>query len=324
VYYKNALTFSQGTLLDLSPRLRWKLDRFREQMSGLFGSGAKEPRRPQLCPACGTLVGSTATKCHQCGASLTFGMAAATRSLSRLMPTESPVTYGILTLSCLLYGASLIATIRISGLQVPAGAGFSALMGFGAINDGVLQRLGASLPWPYDFVFPWRLIMPTFLHASLIHLGFNMFVLMDVGPLVEETYGSARYLFIYVATGVGAFLLSGFFGNFSVGGSGALLGLVGLMLAVVWGERNAQMQMLRTNLIRWLIYIALLGFVFRGTDNAAHVGGFIGGFVLGKIMTARTPASPQERTRADMLGWTTGVLVIISLIVVAFVVLRSA
>jgi membrane associated rhomboid family serine protease len=324
VYYRNALTFSQGTLLDLSPRLRWKLDRFREQINGLFGGGAKEQRRPQLCPACGTLVGSTATKCHQCGASLTFGMAAATRSLSRLMPMESPVTYGILTLSCLLYGASLIATIRTSGFEVPAGGGFSALMGFGAINGSVLQKLGASLPWPYDFMYPWRFIMPTFLHASLVHLGFNMFVLMDIGPQVEETYGSARYFFIYVVTGIGAYLLSGFFGNFSVGGSGALLGLIGVMLAVVWGERSAQMQMLRSNLIRWLIYIAVLGFFFRGTDNAAHLGGFIGGFVLGKIMTARTPASPQEKTRADLLGWTAAILVVASLVVVAFVVLRAA
>src|SRR5271154_3683156 len=152
VYYKNALTFSQGTLLDLSPRLRWKLDRFREQMRGFFGGGRKEERRPQLCPACGTLVGSAATKCHQCGASLTFGMAAATRSLSRLMPTESPVTYGILTLSCLLYGVSLLATIRTSGFQAPAGGGFSALMSFGAISGKVLQELGESLPLQYNLV----------------------------------------------------------------------------------------------------------------------------------------------------------------------------
>ena len=103
--------------MDISPRLRWKLDRFKEQMSGFFGGGAKENPRPKLCPACGTLVGATATKCHQCGASLTFGMAAASRSLSRLMPTTSPATYGILTLSCLLYGVSLLATIRTADFR---------------------------------------------------------------------------------------------------------------------------------------------------------------------------------------------------------------
>jgi rhomboid protease GluP len=181
----NALTLSQGTLLDISPRLRWKLDRFKEQMSGFFGGGAKENPRPKLCPACGTLVGATATKCHQCGASLTFGMAAASRSLSRLLPTTSPATYGILTLSCLLYGVSLLATIRTSGFQPPAGGGFSALMNLGAISGEVLAKFGASLPWPYDLKYPWRLIMATFLHGSLMHIAFNMWVLMDIGPQIE-------------------------------------------------------------------------------------------------------------------------------------------
>jgi len=202
VYYRNALTFSQGTLLDLSPRLRWKLDRFREQMSGLFGGGAKEPRRPQLCPACGTLVGSTATKCHQCGASLTFGMAAATRSLSRLMPTESPVTYGILTLSCLLYAATLVATIRTSGLQAPGGSGLGALMSLGGIDINVLVRFGASVPWPFDLIQPWRLIMATFLHGSLLHIAFNMWCLWDLGALCESLYGRWTFGAIYLITGV--------------------------------------------------------------------------------------------------------------------------
>jgi rhomboid protease GluP len=322
VYYKNALTFSQGTLLDLSPRLRWKLDRFREQISGLFG-GAKEPRRPQLCPACGTLVGSTATTCHQCGASLTFGMAAATRSLSRLMPTESPVTYGILTLSCLLYAATLIATIRTSGLQPPGGSGLGALMSLGGIGIKVLVRFGSSLPLPYDLREPWRFVVATFLHGSLLHIGFNMWVLMDIGPQIEELYGSARYLFIYVLTGIGAFIVSSVFvGVPSVGASGAILGLIGVLLAMTMGRQSASMQMLRSQLIRWLIYLAVLGlWPGSGIDNYAHAGGLISGFLLGRVMASRPPASDQEKTRAVLLGWTTAILVAASLGRVAYGIL---
>jgi rhomboid protease GluP len=324
VYYKNALTFSQGTLLDLSPRLRWKLDRFREQMGGLFGGGRKEERRPQLCPACGTLVGSTATKCHQCGASLTFGMAAATRSLSRLMPTESPVTYGILTLSCLLYAATLLATIRGSGLQAPGGGGLGALMGLGGIDINVLIRFGASVRWPYDLLQPWRLVMATFLHGSLLHIGFNMWVLMDVGPQLEELYGSARYFFIYVLTGIGAYIVSSLLGgHVSIGGSGALLGLIGVMLAMTMGHKSAAMQMLRSQLIRWLVYIAILGFMFSGTDNYAHAGGLISGFLLGRIMVARPPMSDQEKTRATLLGWTTALVVVASLGITAYGIIAT-
>lgn len=309
--------------MDLSPRLRWKLDRFREQLSGLFGGTRKEDARPKLCPACGTLVGSTATKCHQCGASMTFGMAAATRSLSRLLPTESPATYGILTLSCLLYGASLLATLRTSGLQAPSGGGLSALMGLGGISGQVLFRFGASLPWPGDILQPWRLIMASFLHGGLLHIGFNMWVLMDIGPQIEELYGSARYLFIYVITGIGAYLLSSLVGHFSIGGSGSLLGLIGVLLAVTTNRRSASMQMLRSQLIKWLIYIAIMGFMFSGIDNFAHLGGLISGFLLGKIMVDRAPSSPEDRTRANLLGWTTGLLVAASLGIVAFGILHA-
>lgn len=310
--------------MDLSPRLRWKLDRFREQISGLFGGTSKEGARPKLCPACGTLVGATATRCHQCGASMTFGMAAASRSLSRLLPTTSPATYGILTLSCLLYGASLLATIRSSGLQAPGGSGFSALMGLGGINGQVLFKFGASLPWPVDLLQPWRFIMATFLHASLLHIGFNMWVLMDIGPQIEELYGSARYLFMYVITGIGAYLLSSLVGRHpSVGGSGSLLGLIGVLLAITTNRRSASMQMLRSQLIRWLIYIGIMGFVFSGIDNYAHLGGFITGFILGKIMVDRAPSSPEERTRANLLGWAAGLAVAASLGIVALNILRA-
>jgi rhomboid protease GluP len=299
--------------LPLSPRLRWKLDRFREKWDALFGE-KRENARPKLCPACGTLVGSTATRCHQCGASMTFSLAAASKTLSRLMPTSSPVTYGIVTLSCLLYAMSLLWTARESGLQPPSGGGFTAIFNLGGVNFDVLTRLGMSYPLPYNLVQPWRLVMAVFLHGSLLHLAFNMWVLMDVGPILEELYGSARYLFIYVVTGIGGYVLSSFFGNHSVGGSGALLGLIGVMLSLTMGRKTATMQMLQSQLIRWLVYIAIMGFVMSGIDNYAHFGGFVCGFGLGKILSDREPGSPEERTRANIMGWGSALAVAASLV----------
>jgi rhomboid protease GluP len=302
--------------LALSPRLRWRLDRIREQLGGLFG-GSNQPRRPQLCPACGTLVGANATRCHQCGASLTFSIAAASRSLERWLPATSPATYSILAFSCLLYGVSLVATMRESGLQPPPGGGMFALFGIGGINGDVLQRLGASLPLiPFNLAQPWRFVMAVFLHGSLMHIIFNMWVLMDIGRQIEELYGSARFFFIYVVTGIGGYILSSLRGHFSVGGSGALLGLIGVMLAITTGRRSASMQMLRSQIIRWLIYIAVWGLLFPGIDNYAHLGGLATGFVLGKIMMDRPPVSPEERKRAQMLGWATAVVVIASIAMV--------
>jgi len=171
---------------------------------------------------------------------------------------------------------------------------------------------------------PWRLVMATFLHGSLLHIGFNMWVLMDVGPQLEELYGSARYFFIYVLTGIGAYIVSGSLGgHVSIGGSGALLGLIGVMLAMTMGHKSAAMQMLRSQLIRWLVYIAILGFMFSGTDNYAHAGGLISGFLLGRIMVARPPMSDQEKTRATLLGWTTALVVVASLGITAYGIIAT-
>jgi rhomboid protease GluP len=300
--------------LALSPRARWKLERFQEKLGAIFG-GKKAAPRPKICPTCGSLVGSTATRCHQCGASLTFSLAAASRSLGRLMPEQSPVTYGILTVCCAIYVATLVVTVRLTGFAVPSG-GLMGIFNLGAINSQILMRAGASLPWGYNLVQPWRFLTAVFLHASILHIGFNMWVLMDIGPVVEEMYGSARYFFIFVVTGVSGYVLSSFVGNFSIGASGALLGLIGVLLAMSMGRKTAGMQMLRSQMIRWLIYILVFGLVMRGIDNWAHAGGLISGFILGKLMASRPPVSAEERKRAYALGWAAGLAVAASFVMV--------
>ncbi|HUO36070.1 MAG TPA: rhomboid family intramembrane serine protease [Candidatus Acidoferrum sp.] len=299
--------------MPLSPRLRWKLDRFRDRFSSIFGS-RQENARPRICPACGTLVGSTATRCHQCGANMTFSLAAISRSFGRFLPATSPATYIILGLSCILYIFCFMITLH-SGGSPPSGGGLSAIFNLGAIDPRALAVLGASLPLRVNLMQPWRFIMAIFLHGSLLHIGFNMWVLMDIGPLVEERFGSARYFFIYVVAGIGGYLLSSALGHFSIGGSGALLGLIGVLLAMTMNRQSAGMQMLRSQLIRWLIYIAVWGLLFPGIDNAAHLGGLGVGFLLGKIMADRPPVSAEERKRANVMGLVSGLAVVASLII---------
>jgi rhomboid protease GluP len=303
--------------LPLSPRMRWRIDQLRKKFNGIAGGESEQPR-PKLCPACRTLVGAGATRCHQCGASMTFSMAAASRSLVRLLPATSPATYAILTLSCLIYAVTLALTIRSSGFGGLSGG----LFNFGAIGGEVLQRVGASLPWPVDLVQPWRLVAAVFLHGSLLHIFFNMWVLMDIGPQIEELYGSARYLFIYVVAGIGGYVVSSAFWHFSVGGSGALLGLIGVLLAMTVGRRTAGMQMLRGQLIRWLIYIGIWGLLFPGIDNWAHAGGLATGFILGKLMADRPPATPEEQKLAYALGWAAALVIVASFAMVALGILR--
>lgn len=298
--------------MELPVRWRYKLERWRKDLAAKLRR-EPQPPRPRLCPACGTLVGATSSRCHQCGANMAFSVAAASRSLGRLLPQTSPVTYSILGVCCVVYAVSLLATMHQTGFQAPNGGGLGALFGLGGINGNILLRMGESLPLPFDLQQPWRFVMAIFLHAGLIHIGFNMWFLMDIGPIVEEQYGSARFLFIFVATGIFGYVVSATFGGRSIGASGALLGLIGVLLAITLGRSGASASMLRSQLIYFLIYIAVFGLLMRGiVDNFAHLGGFVSGFALGKIMADRQPADLIERRRAFALGWTAGLAVAVS------------
>jgi rhomboid protease GluP len=308
--------------LELPVRWRYKLDRWRNELAAKLHREPKQAR-PRLCPACGTLVGATSNRCHQCGANMSFSVAAASRSLGRLLPQTSPVTYGLLSLCCVLYGVSLLSTIHQSGFAAPTG-GLGALFNLGGIGSQILDRMGASAPLPYDLAQPWRLVTAIFLHGSLLHIGFNMWVLMDIAPIIEELYGSARFLFIFIATGAFGYLLSSSFGRFSVGASGSLLGLIGVLLALTMGRRASSMRMLRSQLISWLVYIAVLGLIMPGIDNFAHLGGLITGFLLGRLMTDRPPLSPEERKRAYLLGWSAALIVALSFAMTVYANLHPA
>lgn len=145
-----------------------------------------------------------------------------------------------------------------------------------------------------------------------MHIFFNMWVLVDIAPAVEELYGSPRFLFLYTVSGIGGYLLSGFVGHFSIGASGAVVGLIGVLLAITYRRRSTGMQMLREQVWRWIIYLAIWGFLFPGVDNMAHLGGGLTGFFLASMMMDRAPADSTERKRAYALGWLTAIAVLTS------------
>jgi rhomboid protease GluP len=151
-----------------------------------------------------------------------------------------------------------------------------------------------------------------FLHGGLIHIGFNMMSLMQLGPALEELYGSARYFFLYILTGAFGFLVSSYFGHLSLGASGGLLGLVGAMLAITTKRGGSYMRELRSRLISSVVILFVLGFMGMGLDNWAHGAGLASGFVAGKIFADRQPMNVRERQIANALGWLAGLAVIAS------------
>jgi rhomboid protease GluP len=294
----------QGGDLALPYQWQWRIDKWKASLRSLFGGGDKQ-RRPQLCPSCGSLVGVNATRCHQCGTNLTFSMAAATRSLSGVFAGPAPVTTVLLVANLLMFGVEFMAASAQGG-----GGGLSILWGMGG---EAAYRLGWSGPYPIYALHQWyRLITAMFLHGGLIHIGFNMMALMQLGPALEELYGSARYLFLYVVTGAFGFLVSSFLGTNSLGASGALLGLIGALLAITTKRGGAYMRDLRSRLISSVIMLFALGLFGVGIDNKAHLGGLALGFALGKIFPDRQPMNARERNIAYTLGWIAGLAVIAS------------
>lgn len=299
--------------MPVSYQWQQRFDRWRNATRGFFGAGGSDNQpRPKLCPACNSLVGINARRCHECGANLRFSLAAVSKKLSSLVGDyDAPVTSALLIANVLMFGVSWIAIAS----QGQAG-GLRILWGMGGEST---YRLGLSVPYSIFIQHEWyRLITAMFLHAGLIHIGFNMMSLMQLGPVLEELYGSARYFFLYVLTGAFGFLVSATFGHNSLGASGALLGLVGAMLAVTSKRGGVFMRELRSRLISSVVILFVLGFSGLGLDNTAHFAGLASGFVIGKIFVDRQPMNVRERRRAYAMGWLAGIAVLASFALMIF------
>ena len=294
--------------MPVSYQWQQRIDRWKNATRGFFGGDGNNQPRPKLCPSCGTLVGISATRCHECGANLRFSLAALSKGLSRIVGDhDAPVTSALLIANVFMFGVTWLALASRG-----EGGGLRILWGMGG---EATYRLGLSVPYSIFIQREWfRLITAMFLHGGLIHIGFNMMSLMQLGPALEELYGSARYFFLYVLTGAFGFLISASFGHVSLGASGALLGLVGAMLAVTTKRGGAFMRDLRARLISSIVILFMLGFSGLGLDNTAHFAGLASGFAIGKLFADRQPMTAKEHRRAYVMGWIAGIAVVASFV----------
>jgi len=289
--------------LPLPYQWQMRVERWKNAVRGFFGGGDQSPR-PKICPACGALVGISANRCHECGTSLTFSMAAISKRLSGYFGGRAPATTVLLIVNIIMFGLTLMRTMSEGG-----GGGLSILWG---MSGPALYRFGANVPFSSGVWVWWRLVTAMFLHGGLIHIGFNMMSLMQLGPALEELYGSARYFFLYMFTGMFGFLVSAAFHNYSLGASGGLLGLVGAMLAITTKRGGSYMRELRSRLVTSVVILFILGFSGMGMDNYAHFAGMVAGFGVGKLFVDRQPINANERRTAYALGWLAGIVVLVS------------
>lgn len=172
----------------------------------------------------------------------------------------------------MLMNIAIFAVMVVSGVDFMRPTG-EDLVQWGA-NYTALTRAGE----------PWRLLTACFLHIGVIHLAVNMMSLRYLGVQIEPLLGSRRFLIAYLATGLTGSLASLWWHDvaISAGASGAIFGIEGVLLALVL--TNLFTDEVRMSLLKSTLSVVginlLIGFSI-GADNAAHIGGLLGGLVCG-------------------------------------------
>ncbi len=162
-------------------------------------------------------------------------------------------------------------------------------------GEPLVEYLALIKPLVMDGEY-WRLVTVTLVHGGLFHLLMNMYALFIIGPLAEALYGRATFVAIYLLAAVGGSVASYLFlPNPSVGASGAVFGLFGLVLSSTYIHKPALARQARalTSQIGILIAVNLvIGFAGAiAIDNAAHIGGLLVGLWIGFVVPPRGAAT---------------------------------
>lgn len=182
----------------------------------------------------------------------------------------------------------------------------SRSLGDGVVTRDVLLLLGAKARARIvEDGEAWRLLVANLLHRDAVHLGFNLFALLNVGTVLEGVYRRGDYLLLLVLSGLSTMTTSALLSNpVTVGASGLVFGCLGA--AVVFGWRYGEVLPLRYRVyfggivVGYAAVMFYLGLQSPNTDNWGHAGGLIAGVVMGAMLTPRLLrlTAPKEPLRA--------------------------
>ena len=191
---------------------------------------------------------------------------------------SAPITTALVVINVVIY---LIGVSQGAGFNNPSGPLYAKLW----LDAPDLHNGG----W-------WRLATTMFLHASIVHIGFNMFALWVIGRPIEQYLGPVRYVGLYFVSGLagsaGALLQTP---GVTVGASGAIFGVLGAMVVLEHQITNRlagqAMGLVAINL--------LISFLVPGISWGGHVGGLIGGVL---VMLAYAHWRDRGRAQYGQLG----------------------
>lgn len=234
-----------------------------------------------VCASCGSLVGVNDEQCYSCGRRNPglWGFGPVLRRLGNDLGFIPLVVYGCSA----LYVIGILLTVYFGGNVMGNGNPLNLLSADPIVN----LMLGASGARPvFGLGMWWTVLSAGWLHAGILHIGLNMMWIRNVGPAVAEMYGGPRMIIIYTIGMIGGFLLSSVAGAYlniprfgaalTVGASAPIFGLLGALLH--YGKRSGS-SMIYAEARGYAIAMVVFGLIMPGIDNAAHVGGFAGGYL---------------------------------------------
>lgn len=294
-------------------------------------SNATYAGRPSVCRQCGSLVGAGEANCGVCGAPVSGGGARGGGGGDAPQPVHDAQTMRflrtVLSRPATFTFAFLIANIFVFLLTFLSGA---------EQNNYVLVQYGAKVNALIDAGEWWRFVTPIFLHGGVAHLLMNMYGLFILGPYVEKLYGSARFVVFWVVSGIAGVVASylsvqpemtgTLLGSFlfktrdaiSVGASGALFGLIGVLFVFGIKFRHELPEGFKrafgTGMLPTILLNILIGFAIPIIDNAAHLGGLVAGAVLALFVGYKRP----DQLPRVAVAWHALQIAALALVVVSF------
>jgi membrane associated rhomboid family serine protease len=232
------------------------------------------------CSNCGRPI------CPECMTTTPVGMRCPECSSQRTKVVRMRETAKVPRVTYTLIALNVIAFLTEQGQFTISGSSIEGKV----VNEGFLSRETIAISHQY-----WRLVSSAFLHESLLHIGFNMYLLYLLGRMLEPALGSVRFAVIYFTA-----MLVGSFGALfataapSLGASGAIFGLMGAAVVELRGRSVSVME----SGIGGLILINLIfSFAFPNISVGAHIGGLFGGAL------AALAIREADRRRLPALGF---------------------
>lgn len=192
-------------------------------------------------------------------------------------------------------------------------AALAVFIHWGSTSDlGALIQAGANVKAAVAEGEVWRLASSMFLHVGLLHLGINVYGLWVLGRLVEQMVGSLRFFVIYVGAGLAGSASSYVIGGAttSVGASGAIFGLLAAAVVELAVHRKSYPRRWSGALLGMLLFLGAanvaIGFIYEVIDQSAHLGGLVGGGVLGAALSRKHRFARRPWLRPVVIGLAIG------------------